>query len=344
MKNLQTAGSPALTQEQRALVNNNIGLVGVHLRRVVSPRARCTNTRNRDDLFQEGCLGLIRAARSYEAGSGIPFPSYALARIRSAVHEALIVDGEIPRHTRRAKNDPARRETGDPADRPPGRGRRSPRPRTRSLDRPSGSSRDEDVWIDRRVRIDEGGPPTIGDRMREKYERAAGHAAATLARRTCGRDDRADLVKVLLRERFLVPERSARRPLREIARNTSSSYGRVANAERRLRGLVCGQLESDPEFRHLRALRRKSADGARQIVDEPLDAQLRERGAAEFVRRLCAADATAQATLIAALLRCGGEAMERWARDRFFGLSEVDREKVLNASLDDGVAEQEAEG
>ena len=334
MKTLPAADSSAMTEEQRALVRENMGLVGVHLRRVVSPRARCTNTRNREDLFQEGCLGLIRAARRYDPASGIPFRAYALARIRSAVHEALIVDGEIQRPVRRGK--------GDPADGSPTPERRSPRVRTRSLDRSSGSSRDEELWVDRRVRSEESGPPTIGDRMREKYERAAAHAAASLAQRSCGRDDRARLVDLLLRERFLVPERTARRPLRAIARDTASSYGRVTDAERRIRDLVRGQLESDPEFRLLQSLRRDSAEGADQVVDGSLDEQLRETSTEEFLRRFRTADMPSRGTLIAALVRCGGEGIDEWARDRFFGLPEQDRERVLNAALDDGAAELEA--
>ena len=54
--------SSALSADQQALVARNLGLVGLHLRnRVPTPR-QPMRQREYEDLFQEGCLALIRAA------------------------------------------------------------------------------------------------------------------------------------------------------------------------------------------------------------------------------------------------------------------------------------------
>lgn len=56
-----------LAKEQQALVDTNLGLVGVHLAHHV-PTPKCpTRERERDDLFQVGGLALVRAAFSYHA-------------------------------------------------------------------------------------------------------------------------------------------------------------------------------------------------------------------------------------------------------------------------------------
>ena len=78
-----------LTDEQRRLVRENIGLVSVHLRRYVGNLAFPRRDREWDDLFQEGCLGLIQAAAAFRQERGIPFAAFALARIHNAVSRAL---------------------------------------------------------------------------------------------------------------------------------------------------------------------------------------------------------------------------------------------------------------
>lgn len=43
---------------------------------------------HREDLFQEGCLGLSNAADSYDEALGIPFKTYARACIKNSVFSA----------------------------------------------------------------------------------------------------------------------------------------------------------------------------------------------------------------------------------------------------------------
>ena len=78
-----------LTPEQKRLVEENLGLVGTHVRRLVPARSSPRRDREWDDLFQEGCLGLAKAASSFDESKGVPFAAYALRRIQSAVSRAL---------------------------------------------------------------------------------------------------------------------------------------------------------------------------------------------------------------------------------------------------------------
>jgi RNA polymerase sigma factor (sigma-70 family) len=41
-----------------------------------------------DDLFQEGCIGLVDAARTFDPSRGVPFKAYARKRIRWAISKA----------------------------------------------------------------------------------------------------------------------------------------------------------------------------------------------------------------------------------------------------------------
>src|SRR3990172_3464145 len=82
--------SKALTDEQRRLVRDNVGLVAVHLRRNVANLIHPKREREWEDLFQEGCLGLIRAATAFRAERGIPFAAFALPRIHNAVSRAIL--------------------------------------------------------------------------------------------------------------------------------------------------------------------------------------------------------------------------------------------------------------
>ena len=78
-------GSESLNKEQARLVEEHLHLVREHLRRHVSCPRRPTRSRERDDLYQAGCLGLIEAARLYDGDGGIPFSAFALRRIHHAV-------------------------------------------------------------------------------------------------------------------------------------------------------------------------------------------------------------------------------------------------------------------
>ena len=58
--------------EQNRLVENNLGLVHACARRYIS------RGEEYEDLFQSGCIGLIKAAAGYDPGRGTAFSTYAV--------------------------------------------------------------------------------------------------------------------------------------------------------------------------------------------------------------------------------------------------------------------------
>lgn len=75
----QGATWPELTDEQRARVEDNLGLVGWVLGR------RRTPDDEWDDAFQDGVFGLIRAAQMFDSAKGFRFSTYAYLWIVRAV-------------------------------------------------------------------------------------------------------------------------------------------------------------------------------------------------------------------------------------------------------------------
>jgi DNA-directed RNA polymerase specialized sigma subunit len=80
----------ALDDARRDLVRNNIGLVHVHMKHYVAPHHIPWTQREWEDLVQEGCLGLIRAAQDFKPESKIPFAAFALPRIHTAIRRVML--------------------------------------------------------------------------------------------------------------------------------------------------------------------------------------------------------------------------------------------------------------
>jgi hypothetical protein len=306
-----------LTEEQKTLVRDNAGLVGVHLRRYVRAIAPGRCGREWQDLFQEGCLGLIRAAVAFREERGIPFAAYALPRIHQAVSEAL----------RRAGDDP-RGRGWDP---------RAMAVRRRQPDPYLTCATAEERAAARRGKGDAGDAPdappadTIGDRLRGKYERAVELAAKTALRRA-RRNDRDQLVRVVVEERLMIPQEESRRALRQIARDTRSSVDRVTQCERRLAGVVRGLLEADPEYRELRSVARRHETGCEAPIGDELERRLAGATAAEFVRRFRDADGAGRALMLRELLAASASEWERLIGDRVAELPAESRERLLGGA------------
>jgi hypothetical protein len=71
--------TPPLTDDQRARVEANLGLIQLVLTK------RATPTQDWDDAWQDGIFGLARAAQKYDPSLGYTFGTYAVTWIRQSV-------------------------------------------------------------------------------------------------------------------------------------------------------------------------------------------------------------------------------------------------------------------
>jgi len=307
----------ALTVEQRQRVRENLGLVAVHLRRHVPNLAQPRRDREWDDLFQEGCLGLVQAAVTFEPGRGIPFAAYALVRIHAAVSKALhtrFSTVHVPPVRRRGGRAQALLEL-----------ERERRPGVVQL----GAQAAGQLPDHRSAAPASGSGETIGARLRAKYERVLRAAGARLGRGASTRGDRDRLIATLIEQRLLVPAEEARTPLRQLARETRSSYARVAQCEKQLTAAVRAELESDPEFVALRAWSQAESAGVDLVVDEECERQLAQAGWAEFRRRYESASRSEQAALVHALLQVSRCGIVELAATCYASLAPEERENLL---------------
>lgn len=204
-----------LTETQRELVQDHLHLVRRHVQRYARRTRRPTREREIEDLYQEGCLGLIQAARTYDPASGIPFQSYAFMRIRHGV--SLALHGRFTTIGMTMRQRFCRRKNADPS--------ALPLPMVVSLecdpeDPASHPSDDPDEEA------------TSAEAFRRRLESAVQRAGVVSNRR--GRPDQAELIDSLIQNRLLIPDDEYKRSLRQIARETKSSYARVAACEQKL--------------------------------------------------------------------------------------------------------------
>ncbi len=244
-----------LSTRQAQLVEKHLGLVRTHLRRHTRWPNEPKSDRELDDLYQEGCLGLIHAAQRYDPRCDIPFAAYALRRIHHAVSQALYEGFTIMRVPMRTQI--RQRKDVDPhAIRSPAIHRLEDDPQSREPD----------------PKTDPSGGMTIAVRLREKYESAVRRARQAASKRPGRRGDRRWLVDRVIESRLLVPDEQHKTPLRQIARDTSSSYARVAGCEKQLREEIGKMLGRDPEYQRLTQRARRSAEGLEaRLADCPGD-------------------------------------------------------------------------
>ncbi len=308
-----------LTEGQRRLVRENVGLVSVHLRRFVANLSHPRRDREWDDLFQEGCLGLMRAAVLFRPEAGIPFAAFALPRIHNAVSRALHIRFStvyVPPKRRAARDAPP-----TPVDHRPKVHQLSPEHEQRL---PSRGTRP----------VDGATLETVGERVREKYVRAVRAVSIELASRTSRRGDRDRLVRVLVDERFLVPHDEAKTALRRIARDTHSSYARVAQCDKTLAEAIRARLELDPEFVDLQRRMRADPEGGDRPIDDDLEGRLTRTSAEAFAARYRRARPYEQAVALARLLTLSNRDMADWVGRRVAVLPPAVRERLWTDTED----------
>lgn len=75
-----------MTTEQEKLVEENLRLVGYTIRKYYP---KDLPIGDRDDVWQIGCMGLCKAAMTYEPAKGFTFATYAVKCIRTEIHHEL---------------------------------------------------------------------------------------------------------------------------------------------------------------------------------------------------------------------------------------------------------------
>ncbi len=246
-------GSGALNKEQARLVEAHLHLVRGHLRRHVQCPSRPTRSREKDDLYQAGCLGLIEAAQLYDRDRGISFSAFALRRIHHAVSRTAYEGFSTVKVPMRKQMEQHKQEASA---RPT-----APMPVVHSLEHDPPTRRPE-------ARSDPSGDGTIAARLRQKYFSAVERARKVARAGRSRRGDRSLLVDRVVDDRLLIPDDEHKTALRQIARETESSYARVADCEKRLVAEIARLLEHDREFQRLRVRARNSDHGLATRLDE----------------------------------------------------------------------------
>ncbi len=261
-----------LTTQQRQLVSDNLGLVAVHIKRFVKGLNHPRRDREWDDLFQEGCLGLIDAARRYGREHDMPFASFALPRIRNAVNKALhnyFNTIYVPPKQQANQSSP---------------------PIAMAI------SSDDTLTQIRTVDDSNHADHTIGDHIRHRYVAAVSQTATRMMRQRSTRGDRAQLIRTIIKQRLMIPDEDDKTGLRQIARDTQSSYARVAQCEKQFIKIMRDVLKADEAFRILARHAKSSPLGMDHPIDEALTSCLHKAGDDLTLHRRCKADPTSKAS------------------------------------------------
>ena len=237
-----------LSASARRLVEEHVGLVGLHLRTRITRPQGVRADKEYDDLFQEGYVALIRAAGRYNPRRHGQFQPYALARIRGAVHRALREKFTLIPVTQRAaeRMRAGRGELGWATQRPV-------------------SLADLEPPVCDPPPVAEGESDPIRHHVHRRFQCAVQRALAVLSQ---GRRPGAVAVyRRLARERLLISNELERTPLRVIARDTGLSSGRVAAYEKRLLERTRIEFAQDPQVRLLVRFAAQDARGLDGLLD-----------------------------------------------------------------------------
>lgn len=104
MQHLPNQTSADVATVDRTTADRTTALVEQHLdlvhHVVFQVAARLPRHVDRDELSRAGALGLVEAARRFDAGRGVPFSGYATQRIRGAILDAVRATDWAPRSVR----------------------------------------------------------------------------------------------------------------------------------------------------------------------------------------------------------------------------------------------------
>jgi hypothetical protein len=297
-----------LTEEQRQLVAKNMGLVNVHIRRFVALPRSASREREYEDIFQEGCLALMEAARTHNPAAHGPFAAYAIPKIHHAISIALYEHFSTVRVPAKAIKRARRRVRV-------GRALQRHRPEPALIRTHAFTDESLDNAVGTEVRHQPGSTtrpvgrpwrperPTVRVRLREKYEAAVRTAAERLSGGLRGRDDRDALIKRFVEERFLVPDPNARTPKRQLARDFRCSIGRIESCEDSMVAAIRSLLGADEEFALLLRLAHRDQHGMDAVIDRDVAVGLDRAAIDGFARRYGRLPADQQGMVLRDLVR-----------------------------------------
>jgi hypothetical protein len=292
-----------LTEEQRKLVEQNVGLINVHIRRFVAVPRSPTRQREYDDLYQEGCLALMQAAKTHDPDRHGAFAAYAIPRIHHAISIALyerFSTVRVPAKSVKRARERRRKLVGTERHRPEPALVETHSLPAASLDAcASAQQRHRPSYTTRHTgRPWRGDQPSIRSRLRHKYEAAVREAAERICAAGRGRSDRSKLIQRFVEERLLIPEPESRTAKRQLARDFNCSIGRIQTCEDALASETRLLLNADDEFQALLRLARKHEEGMDLAVDEGERSRLERAAADGFARRFARLRTDLQATVL----------------------------------------------
>jgi len=306
----QRSPLPALSHEQQRLVRENIGLVGVHLRTRVPTPAEPMRNREHDDLFQEGCLALARAAARYNPDTDGAFGAYALARIRGAVftalHERFSLIRIPPHALRKHSNDVT----------------------VNSLENTAGVTEDEIVAKGCHSTSHRHERKTVRHAIRERFERAIHLALIELKARKWRQRNPITIMTRIAQERLLVDAGNEQTPLRQIGCDFGISSGRVSAYERQLLERVHDHFARDSLLPLLLAFARRDKAGTHALLDEDRCRQLQQARCDAFARTFTNLERPERTELVCHLIERSGTTIKEVAHN-LFPLTRMDETEPL---------------
>lgn len=315
-----------LSREQQELVRQHIGLVGMHLRKRVPTRWQPTRDREYDDLFQEGCLALLRAAARYCPENDGPFAAFALPRIRGAVHIALFEYFQtirVPLASQRAPSAGGDANRFETVSLPPPA--LIAEDRTLAATRWQGRVPDQAARRERLARTSESesaapadaGSESVRHHLRRCFEHALRGAIQDLAHGRLRVEGRLGALRRIADERILISEESARTPLRQLADLCGISSGRACEYERQLLDLAGELLTDDVRVPLLLDFAWSDPLGFDAPVDAATARELEQAGLQQFEARFASASRQVRAEQLLRLIEASNAVVEEVVRNLY---------------------------
>lgn len=239
----------AMSARQQRLVERHLGLVYLTLVRhpqLIHRRRAC---REPDELFQEGCVALMKALRTHDPVLHGHFAAFAMARIHYAIshyaleHEHAVRIPYITQRRRRAelKVCPWTPATGVPLPKSVSmKDARLHAGPSLSSERFAEGSRAADAAV------------TLGELIRDRYDLALRQVVWEMKNAArCAANNR-EVVERCCEERWEIPEGEMRTSFLELARRLNCSKGRIAHCEERMRINLGKKLIADAQYQTLK--------------------------------------------------------------------------------------------